>query len=127
MYVPFKIDAVFIRYFCTIFFTYILELIIITYLNKVLGYPTAFIAARFVTAPLFFSLARYFVFKSKNSFWIEFKRFSLLLVFNMIVIECYLSIVDISSDLFFVLSYTLVHGLLFVLNYLILNYKIFIR
>ncbi len=122
-----KINTILIKYFCVITFNYIFEVSLIIYIKSYMGYSAAFLVVRPINAILFFLLAKYFVFKSKGNSFFEFRNFCLLMSLNIILIESYIFFVDISSEFYFVLSYTLIHGFLFIFNYLILNYKIFFR
>ena len=122
-----KIDTAFTRYFFTISFTYFLEIILIIYISQFLGYSITFLFVRFGTALLFFILAKFFIFKSKGDFLFEFRRFALLMILNIIIIQIYFYFIEVISELFFIVTYTILHGILFVLNYLIQNYRIFLR
>ena len=121
----FRVDAIFIKYCCIIALSYIAEVAIISGLSSVVGYSLGFLIARSFTAPLFFLAAKSFVFKSGEDTPLEARRFLILVLGNILVLELLLAFVVVENNYLFIFFYTAIHIFLFSVNYFLQRFGIF--
>ena len=121
----FRVDTIFIKYCCIIASTYIAEVAIVSGLSNVVGYSLGFLIARSFTAPLFFVAAKSFIFKSDENAPLEARRFLILVLGNILILELFLIFVIIENNCLFVSLYTGIHIFLFSVNYVLQRFGIF--
>ena len=126
---PFKdssiIYFVFFRYVGIVPLSVILEIILITILNNMLGYSIAFLICRVLSLFIYFISMKKLVFRVGGNIKKQIGIFIMLAFLNILIVEIFLINLSITSDLLFVLYYFIIHTFLFILNFFIQNKFVF--
>ena len=116
---------VFIRYVGVVPLAVILELVLITNLDNVMGYSLAFLISRILSCILYFFVMRNFVFKSDSEITWQIFKFLILISINIFIIEFFIFQINIVNDLIFIMYYFIIHVILLGLNFYIQDKIIF--